>query len=30
MQAMADDPTFTRLLGLLAAPIRATIIRELT
>ena len=29
MQAMADDPTFTRLLGLLAAPFRATIIREL-
>ena len=29
MQAMADDPTFTRLLGLLAEPFRATILREL-
>ncbi len=29
MHAMADDSVFTRLLGLLAAPFKATIIREL-
>jgi quinol monooxygenase YgiN len=29
MKAMADDPQFTRLLELLAAPFRAIVVREL-
>jgi quinol monooxygenase YgiN len=29
MKAMADDPQFTRLIELLAAPFRALIVREL-